>query len=300
MLISYDHRQKSSIFQPATLHDLPLKILKKTVEYLSESRRDLVSCTLACRSLHVFARRMLSCKLAVDFRLVGRRICGLRLNSICLPGASSLNIVCLDIQLKGFRVEILHALATHVSPCLYILRINFLGVSRDRGVWILESFFCVCGELRKLELVKFDFGDGYSSETIKRGFGRLSYLSLEQCNGKVHVFISNTPIFMLASLKFKSVYRDITLNDAIIRSISQSYCTFTTLYLSLPLDSSAFFISLIRPLLTLEVLVLKMFGCAPLGLSDLAAIASLPRLQRFLSFLTTVLISCVWLKKAPS
>jgi hypothetical protein len=123
------HRQRISIYEPATIKDISIEVLGKALTYLLPCRLNLVPTTLVCRSWHALARRLLNCKLRIDERYIVQRLCGLQLKSICL-GAQASKILYLDLDMKkGIGDIALHTLARLVSPFLYILRINFHGMS---------------------------------------------------------------------------------------------------------------------------------------------------------------------------
>jgi hypothetical protein len=81
-----------SIYDPATIHDFPFKILENCLKYLNHL--DLVAPTLACRAWYPAATGLFYCHFNLvkkDRERVERFICGLRLRSIVF-GAGSCKI----------------------------------------------------------------------------------------------------------------------------------------------------------------------------------------------------------------
>jgi hypothetical protein len=103
----------------------------------------------------------------------------------------------------------------------------------ELGYEILEVILNECPWLYHLILKKFDFGDDPDLITlaIKEGFKRITQLELLHSAGKVRMFVENTELPNLSTLKYLSL-REPGKDRKIIAAIALKYHTITSLNMS--------------------------------------------------------------------
>jgi hypothetical protein len=201
-------------------------------------------------------------------------IYGYKLNSLVF-GSSSIRFATLSLDIQWMRIEQIPLIAQIVGHSLSSLDIN-LQCDYPRCYEILECFFTQCQWLRNLKLFEFDFDDDPVPLSFEVGFSRLKQLHLIGCFGDVALFIESIHIPNLNSFSFPGYYVESFVNAAGLnygRSIKD-------LRLSM-FVSSENIIKIVRGCPLLERLAF--FMDAKFSISDMSAIASLPRL-RYLEF----------------
>jgi hypothetical protein len=205
----YVRPHRGSIYEPATIHDIPQEVLEDSLILLLPSIEDLVAASLACRAWKPVAQKLIHSRVTInygDHRRVEDMVCGYILNSLVF-GSSSFQISTLSLQLDYIGKEYIPKIAQIVASTLSSLNLDFNG-DEDFSVCYktLEIFFLQCQWIRNLRLEKFEFGDQSSSasSTIKEGFSRLNLLDLINCYGNSRLFIESTPIANLKSFRYES------------------------------------------------------------------------------------------------
>jgi hypothetical protein len=278
----YTRPHRNSIYQPATIHDIPFEVLRESFLYLLKKRgSDLVAASLACRAWRVVALDVMNSR--KRFREEGERfervICGLHLRSIVGLECYTIKQLVLDLKLvgKGF----IPFIAGVVSPTLSSLLIGCDGVDSSECYEVLNLFFERCDGIRNLCLEDFDFGDDPTafSQTAKDGFSRLIQFNLLDCRGDIRMFVENTSIPNLQILGYWSE-REAVEEEEIVSSIVSSYRTLCSTKIVAKFESSASLLKVVESCRDLESLAFgNLGGGLILERFDILAFASLPRLK---------------------
>jgi hypothetical protein len=289
----YTRPHRGSIYEPATIHNIPQEVLGESLIYLLPSVSDLFSANMACRAWRPVAQKLIHSRVKIDHRrnLARRvsRICGYRLNSLVF-GSSSFQISSLSFHVSRFVDDHIPLIAQIVSPTLFSLEILCHGLDGDHEpnvdflvcLEILEIFFSRCRSIRNLRLDHFDLGDypGEISPVIKEGFSRLKQLDLLWCEGDLRLFIESTPIPDLKSFRYQIMDDDVEMEE-IVDAVAVNYGpTLVNLILDCCPVSSANLANIAERCQLIENLTLSSteYGLE-FSLSDMTLIASLSRLK---------------------
>jgi hypothetical protein len=287
----YTRPHRSSIYYPASIHDIPQEVLGESLIYLLPSVSDLFSASMACRAWRPVAQKLVHSRVNIDhLRNLARRvslICGYRLNSLVF-GSSSFRISSLSFHVSRFVDDPIPTIAQIVGPTLSSLEILCWGLDGDHDpnvdflvcFEILEIFFSRCRSIRNLRLDHFDLGDDPDeiSPVIKEGFSRLKQLDLLWCKGDVRLFIESTPIPNLKSFRYK-ISDDEVNEEEIVEAVAVNYGP-TLVNLNLDCCTSVNIANIAERCPSLENLTLSLSEVGhEFSLSDMTLIASLPRLK---------------------
>jgi hypothetical protein len=143
---------------------------------------------------------------------------------------------------------------------------------------ILEGVFLHCRRIRTLSLRGFDFGidPDIISPTINEGFSRLAKLGMDYCIGDIPMFINQTPIPNLQTIKCCSGLLP-DFEYAIVNAISSNYRTLVNFDLSGLYTSSSNILKIVECCPVVERLIIDFKS--KLQHSYIKALASLPRLK---------------------
>jgi hypothetical protein len=277
----YTRPHRNSIYEPATIHDIPFEVLRESFLLLINwTDLNLASASLACRSWRVVALDLMNSRkrFAADERIASF-VFGLHLRSIV--GLESCTIKHLTIDLLVVAKEYVDILARYTSHTLYSLTLLFEDREDQSFVCYeaLDVFFNQCDGIRNLQLLDFDFGGDPESisQISKNGFSRLRQLEFADCRGDIQTFVENTPIPNVKILLYESDREDA---EEIISSLASSYRTLTSVKLFAKFESSASLLKFVEGCHDLERFVFgDKRGRVELERSDIIAIASLPRLK---------------------
>jgi hypothetical protein len=281
----YTRIHRLSIYEPATIHDFPFEVLENCLKYLTP--QELVAPRSACRAWYPAATGFIYTRFTLlddDRESVGRFICGFHLRNIVF-GDGNCNIRRLDLRLKDIGGEYISLIALLVAPTLSSLGLCIDGSSNLNPYETLDIFLTQCVLIRNLSLDSFDFGDNLAAitPTIKEGFARLNQLDLLKCVGDILMFIDNTPIPNLQSLKYWSWSpRPDHEDSVIISSFAVNYATLKAVDLLTAFFSSDSLERIAECCTALEKVILRGFGEYYNGFIDRSvfeAISSLPRLK---------------------
>jgi hypothetical protein len=221
----YSRPHRGSIYEPASIHDIPQEVLEKSLILLFPSVEDLLSASMACRAWRPVAQKLIHSRVSIEYNNIMKRlICGYRLDSLVF-GSSSFQISNLSLELKRIGKEYIPLIAQIVAPSLSSLCLNF---DRSECYETLETFFSRCRRIRNLRLEGFRFGNyaGEITPIIKERFNRFNQLKLIDCSGNVRLFIESTPIPYLKSFVLYSDYttpeENIDIVDAAVTYYGQS------------------------------------------------------------------------------
>jgi hypothetical protein len=286
----YARPHRSSIYEPATIHDIPQEVLEKSLILLLPSINDLIAASEACRAWRPVAQQLIHSRLTIDHHYdvgVESLLCGYRLNYLVF-GSSSLQIYTLSLDVYRIRKEYIPIVAQIVSSTLSSLNLDFNG-DEDVSVTDIDcnetitAFFSQCRWIRNLRLVQGVFGDDADmiTPTIKEGFSRLNQFSLIDWHGDVRLFMESTPIPNLKSFLYESndtsPDEDIDIVDAAVTNYGRSLIT---LNLDNCFMSSGNLVKIAECCLELQKLTLtNTEDDDVLSLADMKIIASLPRLE---------------------
>jgi hypothetical protein len=141
MLLKYARKQRASIYHPATIDDLPFKVLREAFLYLIPE--DLVDPSRVNRSWRPAAQDVQRAQLKIAYgeKLDARLLCGIQLTRIVF-GYKSFSIKHLVIDLRFVKRAHIPTLTRLVSPTLHTLEINFSGDRQSIVHYeILDLFF---------------------------------------------------------------------------------------------------------------------------------------------------------------
>jgi hypothetical protein len=282
----YSRPHRSSIYEPATIHDIPQEVLEKSLIILLPSIKDLFAASEACRAWRPVAQKLIHSRVKIGHRnrkRVEDMICGYILNSLVF-GSSSIQISTLSLELDYIGKEYIPLIAQIVAPNLTSLDLVFNGDEDVSACYeTFEIFFSQCQWIRNLRLADGGFRDDADSitPTIKEGFIRLNQFDLINWYGNLRLFIENTPILNLKSFRFESndtsPDEDFDIVDAAVSNYGQS---FINLKLNNCFVSSANLVKIAECCPKLEKFTLLNTEEDGLSLSDFRIIASLPHLSQ--------------------
>jgi hypothetical protein len=279
----YVRPHRGSIYEPATIQDIPQEVLEESLVYLLPSIEDLVAASEACRAWRPVAQKLIHSRAMIDFVRVESLVCGYRLNSLVF-GSSSFQISTLIVELCQIGKEYITLIAQIVAPTLSSLNLAFYG-SNVYGYETLTTFFSQCQWIRNLRLDQGRFGNDADviTPTIKDGFSRLNQLDLINCYGDhigdVRLFIENTPIPNLKSFVVVSSHTPREHNNDIVDAAVTNFGrSLINLNLSGCYVSSANLVRIAENCRELEKLTLLIILDIS-SLSDMEIIASLPQLK---------------------
>jgi hypothetical protein len=247
----YTRPHRNSIYEPATIHDIPFEVLRESfLLLLKDFGSDLASPSLACRAWRVVALDLMnSHKIFFDGRgKIESFICGIYLRSIV--GLESLTIKHLVIDLESIGKELIPMISRFVSTALTSLALCFKNQDADQSSDCYEglnAFLDQCDGIQNLLLVYYDFGDDpfAISQTVKDVFGRLNQLDLFYCRGNIRLFVENTPIHSLKILRYVS-RREAVEEGEIIAAIATNYRTLVNVKLIVMFESSASLLKIVE------------------------------------------------------
>jgi hypothetical protein len=200
----YSRIHRSSIYEPATIHDFPFEVLANCLKYLNP--QDLVAPSLACRTWYHAAAELIYSHISLlerDRERLGSFICGLHLRNIVF-GAGSCKIKRLGLDMSQIGREYIPLIAQSVAPTLSSLKIDIYGSLNHYET--LDIFLNQCLKIRNICLDHFNFGDDPDliTQTIKDGFARLRQLDFLWSEGDISMFVDRCPIHKLQLLKYWS------------------------------------------------------------------------------------------------
>jgi hypothetical protein len=278
----YSRSHRNSIYQPATIHDIPFEVLRESFLHLLKKRgSDLVAASLACRAWRVVALDLMNShkRFAADNGRIENFICGLHLRSIV--GLERCTIKCLFLDLNSVGKEYIPLIAGVIAPTLSILWIGCSGIDSSVCYDTLDVFFEQCDGIRNLPLEDFDFGDDPASisQSLRNGMSRLRQFDLLDCRGDIRMFVENTPIPNLRMMYFES-NRGAAEEGEIVSSFASRYRALTSVHITTKLESSASLLKVVESCRDLEKFhFVNLGGGLILERSDILAIASLSRLE---------------------
>jgi hypothetical protein len=277
----YTRPHRNSIYEPATIHDIPYEVLRESFIYLLES--DLASPSLACRAFRAVAMDLMNYRKS----FIGRQeniqsfISGLHLRSIVGLEIATIKYLTIDLEFIGKEYIPIIARFTSISLSHLSLWFEYRGDKSSECYEALGVFLIQCDGIRNLRLEYFDFGGDPTaiSQTVKDGFVRLMQLDLIDCRGDIRMFVENTPIPNLEFIRYASS-REAEEEDEIIAAFALNYHTLVNVKLIVNFDSSASLLKIVECCRDLMRLVFADDGGGLiLERSDMLAIASLPRLK---------------------
>jgi hypothetical protein len=207
----YARRQRDSIYDTATIGDIPQEVLRKTFIYLIPGKSGLVAPSKVCQAWRPVAQELRYKRLRFGEWAEGRCnvvpfVAGIHLQSLVF-GLGSVSINRLELDMKYFCKEDVVLLARFVAPSITIIHLDFYldyplesCYSSSESFEILEAFFLYCRGIRALHLEYFDVGEDLDafSPSIKEGFSRLKKLKMIY----YLMLVENMPIYDLQDLAF--------------------------------------------------------------------------------------------------
>jgi hypothetical protein len=220
MMVIYSRPHRLSIYDPATIHDIPFEVLENILkfvaydEYLGQDLRPVVEMALVCRAWWPVAHETLMNAPNFERHYQGDQagvlgfICGIQIKSI-VSGIESFSIKKLNLDWGGFTPEMGLLMAALVAPTLSELSLKFPdeGSSGEEPepYQVLDKFFTLCSGIKKLKLTDMDMSDSadlITTPAIKNGFAYLKQLELNQCTGNVVSFIETNHAPRLETFKY--------------------------------------------------------------------------------------------------
>jgi hypothetical protein len=238
----YTRLHRNSIYEPATIHDIPFEVLRESFLYLLKRvGSDLASPSLACRAWRVVALDLMNSRKRFvdrDRERVAPFLCGFHLRSIV--GLERCMIKQIVLNLKHVGKEFIDVIARFSAPTITSLLVGCGRIASSECYDALDVFFKQCDGIRNLRLEYFDFGDDpiTISQIAKDGFACLRQLELYGCRGDIRMFVENAPIPNLKLLRYESL-REAAEEYEIITTFATCYRTLTSLKLIVKFDSSA-------------------------------------------------------------
>jgi hypothetical protein len=225
----YTRLHRDSIYEPATIHDIPFEVLRESFLYLIKPfTTDLASPSLACRAWRVVSLDLMNSHYSFVYenRKIEPFICGLQLRSIVRLESYTIKHLSLDLTRVG--ADYIPFLARFTSPTISCLEISCRNIDSSKCYEALKVFFNQCDGILNLNLEYFDFGDdpAYITQIMKDGFIRLKHLNLVVCRGDIRMFVENSPILDLKNLYYES-FREAAEDEDIIYLFASSYRTLT-------------------------------------------------------------------------
>jgi hypothetical protein len=274
----YTRPHRNSIYEPATIHDIPFEVLRESFLLLLKGvGSDLASPSLACRAWRVVALGLMNSQKRFvdrDRERVAPFLCGVHLRSIVGLERSTIKHLIINLEFVKRFAPLARSVSSLIIAC------DDMDGSRV-CYEALNAIFNQCGGIRNLQLEYFDFGDNPSaiSQAVKDGFGRLRQLELYGCRGDIRMFVENAPIPDLKLLRYESL-REAAEEYEIISAFASSYHTLTSVHLVAEFDSSASLLKVVECCRDIERFSFGDEGVLLiLNRSDMLAIASLPRLK---------------------
>jgi hypothetical protein len=286
--VDYYRFQRESIYQPATIADIPFEVIQKALRLVG--RADLVSASLSCRAWRQAAVEVIVAQKEFDDqRDMERFVCGMQLKSI-VSGFEQYSIKTLYLDMRRISKDYVCVMAQTVAPTLSILCLCFKEPAEEDDeetdlecYTVVETFFSSCLLIRDLRLDSFEFGDDPSlnfTPTIKDGFGRLKSLEFNRCRGDLMIFAELAPIQNLLNLTFDLVRVDVSDTSEIISKIAMKCRSLKSISLYAHFQSESIH-KIVEYCLDLEAITLYNSSSRhqPLKNSEFVAIASLPLLK---------------------
>jgi hypothetical protein len=198
MMSLYTRPHRGSIYEPATIHDIPQEVLERSLMYLLPSNFYLLLAGETCRAWRPVAQQIFHSQGLIHWGCLESMICGFHLKSLVF-GSSSIGISNLTLDVKvdkdGTHMigkEYIPLLSRLFAPTLNSLELisneeheedEEMSGDFSHCYNILESFFYRCKGIRILRLINHKFGDNSASITtsIVDGFRRLKQLDLIEC-----------------------------------------------------------------------------------------------------------------------
>jgi hypothetical protein len=264
----YSRPHRNSIYEPATIHDLPFEVLRESFKLQSKSRvsiydlpfevleesftyltkqfgNDLASPSSVCRAFRAVALELMNSRkrFAKDKDKIEPFICGLAIRLIV--GLEMCTIKHLILGLKSVGKEYIHSITRAVSTTLTSLYIIWKGIDSTGCYEVLRVIFEQCGGIRNLRLAWFDFGGDPStlSQIMMDKFSRLIKLELFKCRGDIRMFVETTSIPSLKLLNYRSD-REASEKEEIISMFASKGRSLVGVVLLAKFDSSASLLNL--------------------------------------------------------
>jgi hypothetical protein len=280
MLLAYFRDQRCSIYEPATIGDIPFEVIKKGLKYLDLA--DLLSASLSCRAWRPAAIEILLSSAGFAYNHTCYVwACGLALKSIVFD-RQSFTIKSLHLELRYIGLDRVLEIARLVSSTLSILSLDF-SPERIDDQFIefppsflcetLETFLIHCPWIRALSLIWW--GLESIPLVIKEGVSRLTRLSVERCD--ISMLVEHLDLKNMISFEYSSDDGSIE-DDAIIENVLMKCPRITELkFNSISTDLIP---KVVEYCPLLEKFTFDTWGrYSPVSLANLESIASLPRLK---------------------
>jgi hypothetical protein len=164
----YSRPHRGSIYEPASVHDIPQEVLEKALILLP--RRDLLAASSSCRAWRPVAQLLIYDRVKLSYgdaekrnremmmslpERTERSICGYQLNFLVF-GPLSYRITTLSLGIGQIGKEYIPMIAQIVAPSLISLELDFNEfVIYQNYEPFLETFFSRCQLLRKLRLAGY-------------------------------------------------------------------------------------------------------------------------------------------------
>jgi hypothetical protein len=220
MRVLYARRHRMSIYETATINDIPAEVHQNFLLYLlAGGHKDLVASTLVNRAWYPVAQELHGYWIRLDEKEVSERSICSRLLKEIVCGADSLCLINhLAVDLEFVDRKYIPILARLVSSTLRTLELDYFGIETLSHYVALDEFFARCHAIRNIKLSFFDFGiePASISQTIKDGFYRLSQLSLEWCRGDLGMFVDSVTISNLLSFSDRGFGYGLIMSDIVI------------------------------------------------------------------------------------
>jgi hypothetical protein len=281
----YTRPHRNSIYEPATIHDIPFEVLRESfIHLVKKFDHDLASPSLACRAWRVVALDMMNSRnrFIEGEGDIESFVSGLHLRSIV--GLERCTIKHLTIDLEFIEKEFIPIIARFLASTLSNLALWFKDQDADQSSDCydgLDAFLNQCDGIRNLRFMLFDFGDDPTaiSQTVKDGFCRLNQLDMIDCRGDIRMFVENTPIHSLETLSYQSD-RGAEEEEDIISLIATKYRTLTSVKLIAKFNSSILLLKIVKCCRDLKrIYINPRRNILMLNQSDILAVASLPHLK---------------------
>jgi hypothetical protein len=227
----YSRIQRASIYHPATIGDIPQEVMRKAFIYLLPGESDLVAPSESCQAWRPVAQELMySRRRFVEGRGIERFVCGLHLRSLVF-GLDSVSINRLELKIELIGEHNILPIIRLAAHSLSSLNLDFFFMSDDDPAYypencyaILEVVFLHCRRIRTISLHGFDLGDdpAFISPSIKEGFSRLTKLEFFRCFGDIPMFVNQTPIPNLQTIKCDSDAED-DIDCDIVNAIASNY-----------------------------------------------------------------------------
>lgn len=274
----YSRKHRLSIYEPASIHDIPSELHKHILVYLLPGdHKDLISSCRVNRAWYPIAMEVLSSRASFGkLKASEACICSRLLSSLVFEFVNRISR--LNLEVKFMREEILGLMAGIVAPTLSTLSLDFTEVDDGNSSQFetLNIFFEKCDGIRAIRLISFNFSAFNIHNSIKRGFKQIRQLELFKSRGSIVNFMESVPILKLSTFSFESLDETSYTCDLLISLVARMNPSLRDVYLFAPFDSTISLLGLIESCPELASFTLFDYGSLMLSKSDIKAFASLP------------------------